>query len=64
MSGWSQEALDYWASAGIDPEEATLYMHAAKGKRANGHAENCDGWHHPITGHCGDCGCFTCSGER
>jgi hypothetical protein len=21
-------------------------------------------WHHPITGHCADCGCFTCSGER
>lgn len=21
-------------------------------------------WHHPLTGHCGDCGCLTCSGER
>jgi hypothetical protein len=35
--------------------------------KRDGHAANCDGpddWHHPITGHCGDCGCFTCSAER
>lgn len=23
-----------------------------------------DEWHHPVTGHCADCGCFGCSGER
>lgn len=34
------------------------------GLRSDGHAPNCDGWHHPITSHCGDCGCLTCSGER
>jgi hypothetical protein len=34
------------------------------GQNTPNHARNCDGWHHPLTGHCGDCGCFTCSGER
>jgi hypothetical protein len=34
------------------------------GLRADGHTPNCDGWHHPITGHCGDCGCLSCSSER
>lgn len=33
------------------------------GKGTTNHAKNCDGWHHPKTGHCEDCGCFSCSSD-
>jgi hypothetical protein len=42
--------------------ERAMWWWQRRRNRRTGHAENCDGWHHPVTGHCGDCGCFTCAG--